>query len=1056
LQVYAPNYYVSYEEYNNAQGLIDQQVSRNIKSVVRQEEVWVKSQTYYAYYTDRPTPDGPDQPTGHFHFFTNLEKHITIVEGRYSQPPPSDLTQEEMEDPEFAIEGMIGSETAEKFDVGVGDRLTFIGGYGENENQITIELTAIIDPIDPKEEYWFLNTDIFTVPDDQGKVAPIFIPEQTLFEVVASFFPTNKASYNWYYYVDIDKINSQNTETIKNAVRRMERQLLVALPRSGLFTILDSVIIEYQGKLMFTQIPLFLIVFQIVAIILYYLITVANMLIERQSAEIALFRSRGASTWHIIGVYFMEGLLMSAIGAAVGPFLGAFVFSLLGKTSSFHSLTGGGLLPIRFSGMVLVLAVAAAALCLLALLVPAIQAARRGVVHQRQQAARPPSSPFWQRFYLDLVMLVFGAVLYWELKERGSLLTMDIFGGLGMDPLLLVTPMLLLLAVAIVFLRLFPIIISLATRLSRYVGNAPVVLGLWYMARNPVHYSRLILLMIMAASVGMFSATFLGTLERSYSERTMYATGGDVRLEKLNDRYASKETLHQRYSDIPGVENVGIAYRDDGRVGEIFTETEFTLLAVEPDNLVQIAWYRDDFADKSLPELMKVVAKDAPIKQGLDLPDGTEAIGIWVCPEEGSLNIRVFARVKDGRGRYLDCELGSADAEGWQYLEAKITAYGSDVPPPPPLSISYIYIKPEGRTGYYSSPQGVYFDDLQVLGSFSSEPVVVEDFEDVGEWAVALEEITSSFSAVTSSTDKFVTNSEVVHNGNASARFSWVSTRRAIVSKAVYPNLDSRPLAVVASRSFLDSARVSVGDLVRIRLPGQFIFVAIEDVVDYFPTLDPAEKGFLIANLDRLIDVRNMQMGSSTYPSEVWLTLASDGEQRQAALDVLEMGTYGARELYDKEAMAFKLRTDPLAGAGWGGMLMIAFLGVILVSSLGFVVYSYLSAQGRQLDFAILRTLGFSLRQIIGLVCFEQLFIIIVGMGIGTLIGERLSYIMLPFLQLTEQGQRVLPPFILTINWGTIGIAYAVLAAAFIITISLVILFFSRVSIHRTLRIGDI
>ena len=1056
IHVYAPNYYVNYEDYGSAQGIISQQISRNIRKVIRQEERWIKSQTYYAGWADRPIPTGPDRPTGHFHVFTNLEEHITIVDGEYAQPLPYGLTQEELEDPEFAIEGMIGSETAEIFDVRVGDRLIFIGGYGEYENQITIELTAIIDPIDPREEYWFLNTDIFTVPLDEGKVAPIFIAEQTLFDGVARFFPTNRASYNWFYFVDIDKVTTQNAETIKNAVRRMERQLLVNLPRSGLFTVLDSVIIQYQGKLMYTQIPLFLIVFQIAAIILYYLVTVSNMLIDRQAGEIALFRSRGASTWHIVGIYFMEGLLISGIGAAIGPFLGAFVFSLLGKTSSFLSLTEGGLLPIRFSNTVLILAVTAAVLCLLALLVPAIQAARRGVVHHRQLAARPPSAPFWQRFYLDLILLIFGGVLYWELNTRGSLLTIDIFGRLGMDPLLLITPMLLLLAVAIVFLRIFPIVINLATRLSRYVANAPLVLGLWYMARNPVHYSRLILLLIMAASVGMFSATFLGTLERSYNERTMYAAGGDVRLETLNDSYASKKSLHQRYSSVPGVEDVTIAYRNDGRVGEMFTETEFTLLAVEPENLAQIAWYRDDFADKSLPELMKVVAEDEPIKQGLDLPDGTESIGIWVYPEEGNLNTRVFARVKDGRGRYIDYELGSTDAEGWQYLEAKLTALGTDTPPPSPLSISYLYVKPERSTGFYGSPRGVYFDDLQVRGSFSSEPVVVEDFEDVKEWTVAPEESVGSFVGGTSSTDRFVTDDDVVHNGTTSARFSWVSRRMAAVSKAVFPNLDSRPLAVIASRSFLDNAKVSVGGLVRIRLPGQFIFVTIEDVVDYFPTLDPAAKGFLIANLDRLLDTRNMQLTTPTYPNEAWLTVASDGEKRAAAIDILKVGKYGAKGFYDREAMVSSLRTDPLAGAGWSGMLMIAFLGVILVSSLGFVVYSYLSAQGRQLDFAILRTLGFSLRQIIGLVCFEQLFIIVVGMGMGTLIGERLSYIMMPFLQLTEQGQRVLPPFILTINWGTIGIAYAVLAVAFIITISLVILFFSRVAIHRTLRMGDI
>jgi ABC-type lipoprotein release transport system permease subunit len=1053
LHVYAPNYFVSYDELYNAEGYISQQISRNIRTVIRQQERWIKTQTYYAYYTDRPTPSGPDQPTGHFHVFTNLEKHIQIVDGRIAQSAPSGLTQEELEDPDFFIEGMIGSETANNFDVGVGDKLVFVGGYGEDQRQITIELTAIIDPIDPTEEYWFLNTDIFTVPLDEGKVAPIFIQEETLFDVVARLFPTGRATYNWFYYIDRDKINTQNAGLIKDAVRRMERQLLTNLPRSGMFTNLDSVIIEYQGKLMFTQIPLFLIVFQIVAIILYYLVTVANMLIERQAGEIALIRSRGASTWQIIGIYFMEGVLISAVGAAIGPFLGAFIFSMLGTTQSFASLTGGGLLPIRFSGMVLVLAITAAVLCLLALLIPAIQAARRGVVHQRQQAARPPSAPFWQRFYLDLILLVFGAVLYWELKERGSLMTLNVFGGLGMDPLLLITPLLLLLAVAIVFLRLFPILISLATRLSRYIGNAPLVLGLWYMARNPVHYGRLILLLIMAASVGMFSATFLGTLNRSYEERTLYTTGDDIRLADLNDQHSSVGTIENRYSNLEGVENFSPMYRSNGRVGTMFTETEFTLLAVDPESLKQVAWYRDDFGDKSLPEIMDIVASDTPIEQGMLLPDGAETLGVWVSLGETSLPTTIYARIQDGQGRYLDLELGSTDSQDWQFLETKLLAYGIEVPPPP-LRLSCLYFRTEGRTGFYGGTQVVFFDNLQVKGSSLPEPVVVEDFEDLSEWTVSPDEYTGSFSGELTALGTFKTDKEQVHNGEFSGRLSW-STRTA-GRMAIYPNLDTRPLVAVVSQSFLDNAKVKVGSLIQIRLPGQFMYITVEDVIDYFPTVDPAEKGFIITNLDRLLAMRNRQLSSPVYPNEVWLQVTSDPEQRAATLDTLRKGSYGAKQFYDREELLSKLKTDPLAGAGWGGMLIIAFLGVILVSSLGFVVYSYLSAQGRQLDFAILRTLGFSLRQIIGLVCFEQLFIIVVGLGLGTIIGERLSYIMMPFLQLTELGERVLPPFILTINWGTIGIAYAILAVAFIITISLVILFFSRVAIHRTLRMGDV
>ncbi len=1057
LHVYAPNYFVNQEEYNDAATLIDQQISRNIRTVVRDEETWIKSQSFFVYYTDRPTPDGQFQPRGHFQVFSNLEPHINIVEGRLYEPAPAGLTDEEIRDPEFSIEGVIGSETAAKFDVGVGDYLAFEGGYGDNKAMLKVKLVGIIDPVDPLEEYWMLNTDIFTVPQgaEEPPVAPIFIHHNTLFNVYSRVFADGRATFNWFYFVDIEKISSTNAGLLKDSIQRMEKQLLSSLPRSGIFTSLDSVITEYQGKLMFTQIPLFLIVFQIAAIILYYLITVSNMLIDRQAGEIALFRSRGAGTWHVIGIYFMEGLVISVVGAVVGPFLGAFTFSLLGTTESFLALTGGGLLPIRYSNTVLILAITAAVLCLVALLVPAIQAARRGVVTQRQAAARPPAKPFWQRYYLDLVLLVFGVVLYWELHSRGSLMTMDVFGGLGMDPLLLVTPMLLMMAVAIVFLRIFPLLIKLATRLSRYVGNAPFVLGLWYMARNPVHYSRLILLLVMAGSVGMFSATFLGTLDKSYVERTNYIAGGDMRLTNINSSYSSKAVLEERYMGVDGVENIGVVYRMDGRVGTMFTETEFTMLAVDPEKIEDIAWYREDFGDIDLSGVMDILKEDRPVDEGLAIPEGSQYLGVNVFSPEKSLPVTVFARIKDGRGRYLDIELGKPpETEKWHYLEGRLTLYSTDEWIPAPMWLSCIYLRTESGGGFSSSTQVLYFDDMQVRGEALPEPVIIEEYEDIGRWQVSPDDTAGSLSGTQTTAGTFRADKLTVYNGGTSGRFSWSS--RSSSRPALYVNLDERPLAAVVSNTLLTNARIQEDSLVQIRLPGQFMYMTPVDTINYFPSLDPLRKGFMLVNLDRLLSVRNRQLSASTYPNEVWLSLTEEPEIRAAAVERMDHGTYGAREKYYRDAMLEKLKTDPLAGAGWSGMLTIAFLGVVLVSSLGFIVYSYLSAQQRQLDFAILRTLGFSLRQIIGLVCFEQLFIIIVGMGLGTFIGARLSNIMMPFLQLTEQGVRVLPPFILTVNWGTIGMAYGLLALAFIITISLVILFFSRVAIHKTLRMGDL
>jgi len=810
LQVYAPGYSVSGEEYLDNWGSIRSHVLKNIGSVVRQEEQYIKTQTFYAGWADRPIPTGPTRPKGHFQVFTNIEKHVTLVDGRYPEPFPAGLEPEELLQPGLEVEAMIGSDIASIFDVWVGDRLVLLYGWGQYPIRITVRLTGIIDAIDMGEEYWFLKDDMFIMPDDmsggtEGPTVPLFIPEQTMFEGIGRLVPNLKATYNWYYFMDIDEITSLNSPAIKRGVQRLQSQIITELPRSSALTALDSIITTYEQKLLFTQIPLFLLIFQIVGIILYYVVTVANMVIDQQAGEIALLRSRGASTLQLLGIYFTEGLFISAIGGVVGPFLGATVFSLLGKTAPFLPLTGGGFLEIRFSTMVFALAAISAFLCLIALLFPAIRAARMGVVSQRQHIARPPRTPFWQRYFLDIIMLAIGGILFWELQERGTLTTQDFFGELGIDPLLLVTPILFMIAAAIVFLRLFPLLIALAARLSRYTSSTAVVLSLRYMARNPMHYGRLILLLMMAASVGMFSASFLGTLERSYDERAMYATGSDIRLGGLYDYVSGKGTIEERYSEVPGVEEVSVSYRGSGVMGSLFTQVDFNFLAVDPAPFEEIAWFREDFAASSFADIMAVLEKDKPVDSGLALPDGTESIGVWVYPIQPHPGLVLTARIRDGKGRYYDFELGKPVIEDWHYLETDLVRPIFDSIPPSPIKLECIFARVV-TTGYYSRglPRALYLDNLQVQVSSSSEPIIVQDFEDVNGW-IALTDDSIGGGGTGSSTarDTFAISAEVVRAGESSGKITWASTR-SFGYRGLYPNYDANPLSIIASQSLLD------------------------------------------------------------------------------------------------------------------------------------------------------------------------------------------------------------------------------------------------------------
>jgi ABC-type antimicrobial peptide transport system permease subunit len=1066
LDVYSPNNPIDRKEFEANTAFIGHQVDSYVGNLIRQRETHILTQGFIAMTAGEVIPTDPTRPRGYFQSYSNLSEHVRLVDGRFpkfegdvTSPDPGNSRQggaanepavllpAELTSPDFEIEGVLSPRTADLMHVGVGGRLVFFSeGRGNDPVDISIRIVGLIEPNDPQDEFWFLRRDMFDAPAEDGIVVPLFVPEETVFGVLGSLSPQTKVSYHWYYYVDPSRIYSTQAKAITAAVGYIESSITTQISNAGLFTNLDATITEYLEKQMFTQVPLYLLVFQIAAIIFYYIATVASMVIEQQTGEIALLRSRGASTVQIFGIFLIEGLLISAFGGAVGPLLGASVFGLLGKTGPFLPLTGGGLLPIRWSPVVFILAAIASVLCLMAFMVPAIQASRRGIVHHRQAAARPPRAPVWQRFYLDIALLVVGAGLYYEIRQRGTLLTQNVFGDLGVDPLMLITPLLFMLAVAIVFLRIFPIAVNIASRLSRYVTNSVIVLTLRYMARNPIHYSRLILLLMMAASVGMFSASFLGTLNRSYFERVAYAAGSDARLENPQNYGAGKMAMAERYERVPGVEKVGLAYRGTATVGT-FTQTDGAILAIDPSTFADLVWYRDDFSTDPVSDIMTLLAKDTPTVAGMQLPDGIEAIGLWVAPVyQPNPRLTLLARIEDGRGFYRDITLGSPTFSDWQYLEGSLYDSTGTLPESP-LRLRCIFLSFAGTT---TGLQGLYLDDLQVRSPGSPKTVVVEDFEDIGEWT-PVSEYQGGSAAQAPSPDSLSRERVIIHNGTTAARYTWGGRQ---LFRGIFPYMDAKPISAVASQSFIKSVGASIGDWVTIRIPGQFIPVSIDGVVDYFPTLYPDQKPFLILNYDRLAAF-GLASNNRLYPNEVWLGLTTDKELRMTAVQELKGPEFRTDKFFDRQEMLAVQKADPLVAAGWGGILLIAFVGVVLVSGLGFVVYAYLAAKGRHLEFAVLRTLGFSWRQIISLVCFEQILVIGLGMGIGTLLGNRLSRIMMPFLQVTEKGEAVVPPFVLVTDWTTIGIAYAILTIAFVVTISLVVLFFSRVALHRALRMGD-
>jgi predicted lysophospholipase L1 biosynthesis ABC-type transport system permease subunit len=292
------------------------------------------------------------------------------------------------------------------------------------------------------------------------------------------------------------------------------------------------------------------------------------------------------------------------------------------------------------------------------------------------------------------------------------------------------------------------------------------------------------------------------------------------------------------------------------------------------------------------------------------------------------------------------------------------------------------------------------------------------------------------------------------HEGTFAAQYAWTA---ASILDSIHGIRFDTPgggaLPVLVNEGLLQRVNRQAGDTLRIAVGTHEFDVRVAGTFVLFPTFDPGEGDLMVADLaaTRLELNRVPGSGGVNAVSEVWVNALPGTRAESISLPPGSRPSATLESLAERE----RFRLDPLIETGWQGMLLIAFLTIAVLSSLGTLIYSYLAAQARRLDFAVLRTMGLSSNQILGLVGFEQILVVVIGIVSGSLIGSRLGVLLLASLELTESGERVTPPYVMEINWFAAGVAYGVMALAFVLSVVFLVVFFSRLSLHRMLRIGE-
>ncbi len=443
-------------------------------------------------------------------FVSGLDGQIHIVDGEPPQPATS------LDAP---IEVMITYEMANTVGINVGDEFTLVSEREGNIVSVPIRIAALWEAYNPNDPAWFFQPDAFN--------EVVLVPEATFTGPVAAALKQEVSQVLWFARLNGEGLNVSEASPLLSRIEQVRVQAGGMVQGLKLEQSPADALQRYREDADTLTMQMAVLSVPIFGLVLYFAALVAAMLVNRQRGEIALLKTRGVRNSAILGVYVVEWVLMGAVALAIGPPLGVLFAQMMGRTRSFLALASDiQPLDVALTWDSLQFGVLAVLLTVLAALVPALAATRRTLVDEQQQAARTLRPPFWQRFYLDVLLLLPPAYGLYALRGEGAASGANPLT----DPLPSLIPVLLCFAAGLLAVRLIPMLLEVLARLAKIPSWTAPLVALRTLARQPGVYRGPLLLLILTLSLAAFSASMAATLDGSMRQAIHYRVGAATQL----------------------------------------------------------------------------------------------------------------------------------------------------------------------------------------------------------------------------------------------------------------------------------------------------------------------------------------------------------------------------------------------------------------------------------------------------------------------------------------------------------------------------------------------
>ncbi len=546
-----------------------------------------------------------------FNYVDDFEDHVELKYGCFPKDAASsdnELIKEALAN--GAVPGVVSQSVADEHNIVIGQMYkneSIAYGAGEVINTVIV---GIVEEKDEYDTFWQkrlsdFKTDVFF--DKEGF--------DTLLE---------KNEYrNISYYQSV--IFNHKYITSNNAGKILQALYHFRIDNENFSSNFEGLLYSYHETKKSISVIMFTFEIPIVALLLLFIYMISGQILEMETGEIAMLKSRGVSRGKVISLYLVQSAFITLTGSVIGIPVGYLFCKLGASTNAFLVFSFKDTSTYRPDLGMFLFAAIAFALAMLFMTIPVIPLSKFTIIERRSHKNVSGNKAIWEKFFLDIPIVLLASYLLYNYSKQKDSIIEAVINGNTIDPVIFLNSSIFILGCGLFALRLIHLLVKLVYRIGKNKWKPDEYVAFLQIIRSSKKQGFISVFLVMTIAMGIFNSNLARSVNENMELRIKYNVGCDYRVAEKWPMTIKKtsaadpgswkytEPDYMRFSGLKelGVESMTKVIRDDEAVIKFGKKEIFNclLLGVKTDEFGKTVWMKNELNEYHLNHYLNELAK---------------------------------------------------------------------------------------------------------------------------------------------------------------------------------------------------------------------------------------------------------------------------------------------------------------------------------------------------------------------------------------------------------------------------------------------------------------